>query len=108
MRGRWAPGGIVLTLALTGCGTTTAGTALGPPAPPSTTTTPVSSSAAPASSPPATTTNRPVVAQAGNPAGRASVPAEARAEDTSRPTRVIGDGTPASCTSPAVVSAVAT
>ncbi|WP_221473066.1 hypothetical protein [Planomonospora venezuelensis] len=35
------------------------------------------------------------------------VPAAARAADTSRPTRVIGDGTPASCTSQAVVKAVA-
>ncbi|MBO4210966.1 hypothetical protein GSF22_33990, partial [Micromonospora echinofusca] len=45
--------------------------------------------------------------QAGNPAGRATVPAEARAVDTSRPTRVVGTGTPASCTSAAVVRAVA-
>jgi len=43
----------------------------------------------------------------GNPNGTAAVPAEARAEDTSRPTRVIGDGTPAGCTSAAVVAAVA-
>ncbi len=43
----------------------------------------------------------------GNPNGRAFVPAEARAVDTSRPTRVVGKGTPASCTSQAVVSAVA-
>jgi hypothetical protein len=35
------------------------------------------------------------------------VPAEARAVDTSRPTRTIGDGTPESCTSEAVVRAVA-
>lgn len=44
---------------------------------------------------------------AGNPAGRAPVPPEAQAEDTSRPDRVIGNGTPASCTSDAVVAAVA-
>jgi hypothetical protein len=43
----------------------------------------------------------------GNPAGRAAVPAEARAVDTSHPTRVVGKGTAASCTSAAVVSAVA-
>jgi hypothetical protein len=43
----------------------------------------------------------------GNPAGTAEIPAAARAEDTSHPTRVIGDGTPASCTSEAVVAAVA-
>ncbi|MEH0937253.1 hypothetical protein [Micromonospora psammae] len=45
--------------------------------------------------------------KAGNPGGGASVPAEARAVDTSRPTRTIGSGTPASCTSEAVVKAVA-
>ncbi|GII59493.1 hypothetical protein Pth03_78820 [Planotetraspora thailandica] len=45
---------------------------------------------------------------AGNPNGRAAVPAEARAADISHPTRVIGDGTPESCTSKAVVAAVAT
>jgi hypothetical protein len=44
---------------------------------------------------------------AGNPEGGADVPAEARAVDTSDPDRVIGDGTPASCTSAAVVEAVA-
>ncbi|MEV0003392.1 hypothetical protein AB0H28_14040 [Micromonospora sp. NPDC050980] len=51
---------------------------------------------------PATATLR-----AGNPAGRAAVPAEARAVDTSHPTRTVGTGTPASCTSAAVVKAVA-
>ncbi|NLT55349.1 MAG: hypothetical protein GXX79_12485 [Actinomycetales bacterium] len=44
---------------------------------------------------------------AGNPDGHAPVPAAARAVDTSHPTRVIGNGTPGSCTSAAVVSAVA-
>ncbi|MEZ5412429.1 MAG: hypothetical protein R2761_30625 [Acidimicrobiales bacterium] len=44
---------------------------------------------------------------AGNPSGGAAVPAEARAVDTSKPTRVVGAGTPASCTSAAVVEAVA-
>lgn len=43
----------------------------------------------------------------GNPSGVASVPAAARAVDTSNPTRVVGNGTPASCTSAAVVTAVA-
>jgi hypothetical protein len=45
--------------------------------------------------------------QPGNPDGVAVVPAEARAVDTSHPTRVIGNGTPESCTSAAVVNAVA-
>lgn len=43
----------------------------------------------------------------GNPDGHVGVPVEARAVNTSRPTRVVGTGTPASCTSKAVVSAVA-
>ncbi|MFI7577299.1 hypothetical protein [Micromonospora sp. NPDC049497] len=45
--------------------------------------------------------------KAGNPNGGATVPAEARAVETSKPTRTIGTGTPASCTSEAVVKAVA-
>ena len=53
------------------------------------------------------TPTRPALPPPGNPAGRAAVPAQAQAVDTSRPTRVIGTGTPASCTSEAVVSAVA-
>jgi len=44
---------------------------------------------------------------AGNPNGVALVPVEAQAVNTSNPTRVIGTGTPASCTSAAVVNAVA-
>jgi hypothetical protein len=43
----------------------------------------------------------------GNPAGHFPVPAAGRAVDTSHPNRVIGRGTPASCTSAAVVRAVA-
>jgi hypothetical protein len=43
----------------------------------------------------------------GNPAGHAFVPAAAQAVDTSHPDHVIGNGTPASCTSAAVVRAVA-
>jgi polymorphic membrane protein len=43
----------------------------------------------------------------GNVDGGAPVPPEAGPVDTSHPDRVIGDGTPASCTSDAVVAAVA-
>jgi hypothetical protein len=43
----------------------------------------------------------------GNPSGGAAVPGAAQPVDTSHPTHVIGDGTPASCTSAAVVAAVA-
>ncbi|MGV1007644.1 MAG: fibronectin type III domain-containing protein [Dermatophilaceae bacterium] len=42
----------------------------------------------------------------GNPTGGASVPSGMGLEDVSQPDHVIGDGTPASCTSDAVVSAV--
>jgi len=44
---------------------------------------------------------------AGNPDGIAPVPIEAQAVDTSHPDHVIGNGTPQSCTSAAVVAAVA-
>ena len=44
---------------------------------------------------------------AGNPAGQAYVPPAGRPVSTSHPDHVIGDGTPASCTSQAVVAAVA-
>ncbi|MGW5080103.1 hypothetical protein [Micromonospora echinospora] len=79
-------------------------------------TTPAAPDAAPAASPSSraglgsarpSPTPATVAFRAGNPAGRASVPAEARAVDTSRPTRTVGSGTPASCTSEAVVKAVA-
>jgi polymorphic membrane protein len=45
--------------------------------------------------------------QAGNPVGHAAVPAAGQAVDTSHPDHVIGDGSPAGCTSAAVVQAVA-
>jgi hypothetical protein len=67
-------------------------------------------SATPASASPtatATTSAPDALPSAGNPDGDASIPSAAEAVDTSHPTRVIGHGTPASCTSSAVVSAVA-
>jgi hypothetical protein len=45
--------------------------------------------------------------KAGNPDGHAAVPAAGLAVDTSHPDHVIGDGSPAGCTSSAVVQAVA-
>src|SRR5262245_59301405 len=44
---------------------------------------------------------------AGNPEGQCAIPSEGGAEDTSSPTRVIGNGTAASCSGQAVVDAVA-
>ena len=46
-------------------------------------------------------------ARFGNPNGHSAVPAAGRADDTSDPNQVVGNGTPASCTSAAVVQAVA-
>ena len=48
-----------------------------------------------------------VLPSPGNPSGGARIPADARPVDTGDPDRTIGDGTPASCTSAAVVEAVA-
>ncbi|MEU4677458.1 hypothetical protein [Micromonospora sp. NPDC023737] len=101
-------------LALSACGT----------AGPTTTTPPVTPSVSPGSptgaqqaapaartgfgSPSPSPSKRPATTfRAGNPKGGAPVPAEARAVDTSKPTRTVGSGTPASCTSAAVVKAVA-
>jgi hypothetical protein len=64
----------------------------------------MSSSPAPSPSPSPSPVRLPA---AGNPAGQASVPRAGRAVSTSHPDHVIGDGTPASCTSQAVVAAVA-
>ncbi|ACU72420.1 Polymorphic membrane protein Chlamydia [Catenulispora acidiphila DSM 44928] len=47
------------------------------------------------------------MASFGNPNGHAAVPAAGRAVDVSRPTTVVGDGSVGSCTSAAVVAAVA-
>src|SRR5438034_3642 len=108
MRGRRAPWVALLLALLSACGTTTTGQGFGPPSRPSTATATPSSPppAAPSSSSPVSTPPpKPVLTPAGNPNGHAAVPAEARAEDTSHPTRVIGTGTPASCTSQAVVAA---
>jgi hypothetical protein len=55
---------------------------------------------------PATSQGGALVA-AGNPDGQAAVPAAGQAVVTSHPDHVIGSGTPASCTSAAVVAAVA-
>jgi hypothetical protein len=65
---------------------------------------------APATSSMATTASQSAVEpslDAGNPDGHVSVPSAGRAVNTSHPTRVVGRGTPASCTSAAVVRAVA-
>ncbi|NUT31623.1 MAG: hypothetical protein HOV79_00975 [Hamadaea sp.] len=90
----------LLVLALAGCGES-GGPAWVDAQPSAGPTSVTSAAASPAPSPSA------APFRAGNPDGRAAVPAEARAVDTSRPDRVVGDGTPAGCTSEAVVAAVA-
>jgi hypothetical protein len=66
----------------------------------------------PCSAPLAATAARPAqravqLPRSGNPDGHAYVPAAGRAVNTSSPDQVIGKGTPGSCTSAAVVAAVA-
>ena len=79
---------------------------------PATTAAPTTAAPATTAPPPPPTTAAPPpppapLPAAGNPDGNAPVPAEAQAADTSRPDRVVGDGSAASCTSQAVVDAVA-
>jgi len=57
--------------------------------------------------PPTPPTNPQDGPPAGNPDGHADIPPEGRAEDVSKPTTVVGTGTPASCTGDAFVAAVA-
>ncbi|MEV4345695.1 hypothetical protein AB0J83_14585 [Actinoplanes sp. NPDC049596] len=68
---------------------------------------PASEKAGASEKPPAGEKAAKTLPKPGNPAGHAGVPAEARAVDTSHPDRTVGNGTPAGCTSAAVVKAVA-
>jgi hypothetical protein len=82
--------------------------ATGPASTPSATPTPSASASAHTTAPPPSSTASPGgPLRFGNPKGNAYVPPAARAVDTSHPNHVIGTGTPASCTSAAVVRAVA-
>ncbi|MGM1065751.1 hypothetical protein [Saccharothrix sp. Mg75] len=107
---------VALVFLLAGCGTSVGGEALPTLASlpdPTTGTSPAPATAATTTTAATatTTTTTPAPAppppKAGNPAGDAVVPPEAAAVDTSSPTRVVGSGTPAGCTSDAVVQAVA-
>jgi hypothetical protein len=102
------------TIALVGmvllgaCGNRLKGTATAPPPSEAPSATPSTSAAASTSAAPSAGTTSPKKLPApGNPAGGATIPAEARQVDTSHPDHTIGDGTPAGCTSAAVVAAVA-
>jgi len=104
---------LVPAVALAACGTspgTTGSSAAIHPARSARATAPASPSArpTPSPSPPAThPAPAPALPAPGNPSGDASVPLAAQPADTAHPTHVIGTGTPASCTSAAVVAAVA-
>ncbi|WP_109636197.1 hypothetical protein [Lentzea atacamensis] len=106
---------VLLAVLVAGCGTAIPGNPVAAPLPAASspptvsvvTTTPPPSSSAAAPTPAPPPPPPPPPAKFGNPNGSAAVPAAAAAEDTSKPTRVIGTGTPASCTSQAVVDAVA-
>jgi hypothetical protein len=82
--------GVLVGALASGCGATLAG----------------STPAAPAAALASTASPR-VVARFGNPNGHFFVPRGGRAVDTRHPTHVVGHGTPASCTSAAVVRDVA-
>jgi len=98
--------GLLTCLLTAGCAGTAAEAAWRAPAPstgPSAAVSATPSAAASASASPSAA----AMPAFGNPDGHATVPAEARAVDTSHPTHVVGSGTAASCTSAAVVAAVA-
>jgi hypothetical protein len=106
---------VAAALALAACGTASGKVSADSPAHPRHSARP-SPSGSPTPSPtpspsptPAATHPAPVppLPSPGNPSGTADVPAAAQPVNTSHPTHVIGDGTPASCTSAAVVAAVA-
>jgi hypothetical protein len=83
----------------------TAGCSASTAAPAATTAAPAATTRAPAS--PALAAYSVSQPDVGNPGGHAYVPPAGRAVNTSRPNHLIGRGTPASCTSAAVVKAVA-
>lgn len=100
-----------LTLVLAGCGEDDPVPSYVAPPPAVTASSPATPAPSPSPSPaPSATPSKKAQARTlpkpGNPDGRAVVPAEAQAEDTSRPSRRVGTGTAASCTSEAVVRAV--
>ncbi|MFI7602483.1 hypothetical protein [Actinoplanes sp. NPDC049681] len=107
---------MICSLALSGCGDdtppppSTAPASAGASLPSASTAAPSAATASPAvlPTPAQTAAKRPrTLPSPGNPDGDAPVPAEARAVDTGSPDRIVGKGTPASCTSAAVVAAVA-
>jgi hypothetical protein len=100
--------GLLACVLLAACGGTAANAAWRAPGPSATPgTAPSSATPSPSAASASPGASAAVPEANGNPNGRAAVPAEARAVDTSHPTRVVGSGTAGSCTSAAVVAAVA-
>jgi hypothetical protein len=105
---------LVAALILAGCGRSggvitgldTAGNAVAAAPAPSDASGSPSASASPSASRSASP-SRAAIPPAGNPNGKATIPAEAQPVNTSKPDRTVGTGTAGSCTSDAVVSAVA-
>jgi hypothetical protein len=95
---------LVVALLLTSCGTPA--TPVTEPSPSAASATPSAEPSSPAPTPAKSAAPR-ALPKPGNPNGHAAIPVAARPVDTSTPDRVIGTGTAASCTSDAVVNAVA-
>ncbi|MEU7532337.1 hypothetical protein AB0A74_41835 [Saccharothrix sp. NPDC042600] len=102
MSRRWVVPCALLAVVLVSCTSSPQPFATKPSTPDPTTTTTTTT--------PETTTSKPKPRpeSMANPAGTAVVPPEAQPEDTSAPTKVVGTGTPASCTSDALADAVDT
>lgn len=102
-----ASGGLIAGCSSSNSATPAAASASAIPVLAPTTSTSASPTAAPSSAKPSASATPGSPLTAGNPNGNAAIPADAQAADTSHPDRVVGSGTPASCTSAAVVAAVA-
>jgi len=99
---------LVVALPLTACGSAKKAAFVATPTPSVPPSQPAVSASPTTSATPSKRAPKPAAAKHyGNPSGRAAVPAEAKAVDTSKPDHVIGSGTAKSCTSAAVVKAVA-
>jgi hypothetical protein len=111
----WLVAATVAALAVAGCSgsprtTFSSGTPLVATAPsiPAAASAPAGARACPSASATPSPKPKPVATlHAGNPSGHASIPTAGRPVNTSHPDHVIGTGTPASCTSAALVKAVA-
>jgi predicted outer membrane repeat protein len=107
MRGMGVFWALLTVLALAACGSSPGPVTAASTPRPAHTARPAPSPTPSASPTPSPTPRHRTLPEPGNPNGAAAVPAAAQPVSTAHPTHVIGDGTPASCTSAAVVAAVA-